>query len=80
MFFRGKGCSYDPQLIKPPKDYVGADKMDYEAAKQKIAQAAQAKKGIPENESTTGAMSSSPARVAPAPRVQMEQPMTVSEF
>ena len=34
MLFKNLG-SYDPQLIKPPSGYRGADSMDFEAAKKK---------------------------------------------
>jgi hypothetical protein len=46
VYFPELGCmllpakalgGYDPQCIKPPADYRGADAMDYEAAKKKVA-------------------------------------------
>jgi len=40
MLFPAHGLgSYDPQIIKPPADYRGADSMDYEAAKKNMAAA-----------------------------------------
>ena len=39
MLTKPGGCgSYDPQVIKPPADYRGADSMDYSAAKTKQTQ------------------------------------------
>jgi len=38
MLFPAGGLgSYDPQLIKPPADYRGADVMDYDAAKKELS-------------------------------------------
>ena len=35
MLVKPGGCAwYDPQIVKPPKDYKGADEMNFEAAKE----------------------------------------------
>ena len=36
MFFKAGALKYDPQLIKPPAEYRGADVMDYDAAKKAL--------------------------------------------
>jgi len=40
MFFAKGQISYDPQLIKPPADYRGADEMDHKAHAEKAAESA----------------------------------------
>ena len=40
MFFPKGAIGYDPQLIKPPADYRGADDMDFAAANERVSAAA----------------------------------------
>ena len=34
MLFKAGALKYDPQIVKPPADYKGADVMDYGAQKK----------------------------------------------